>query len=236
MLPRVAILPAFFACLAAGAHASLGLATGASQATLGVDAKGDAQVAWHAGGGADSVLVPPQGLLFHGGSLAGPDVSRKANVARLPFVVALRRTPDGSYWALQESEIGSGNPVSLDLSHWQGAPPVITLTDDGTRLRGTVSFHGKPVSGTTFTNAGLKPRIYVYLDCFACSGKPVWTLMQGVAPRADGSFAVFLRHGWQGTRYRATMAGPNTESNGSSTLAPDVQTVISAKEAKRLLR
>ena len=65
----------------------------------------------------------------------------------------------------------------------------------------------------------------VYLDCFACGGKAGWIRMIGVAPRADGSFAVLVRPSWQGTRFRATVAGPNA----GTTFAPDAQAVISAR-------
>jgi hypothetical protein len=48
--------------------------------------------------------------------------------------------------------------------------------------------------------------------------------MIGIPPRPDGSFRVFLRPGWKGTRFRATVAGPNI----GTTFAPDAQLVIPA--------
>jgi hypothetical protein len=42
--------------------------------------------------------------------------------------------------------------------------------------------------------------------------------MLGVAPKADGTFAVLLRPQWMGKRYRATVAGP--------AYAPDAQAVV----------
>jgi hypothetical protein len=212
------------AVAAAPVAASIQLGSGASQVTLEVDRAGDALVTWKEAGRSESVLVPPTGQLTHGGSLAGPDLSRPAPVPGLPSAVVTRRTPDGRLWALQELQVGAGPQVWLDLSRWQGAPTSLTLTTDGTRLQGRLSFHGAPVSGTTFTPAGLHPRIYVYLDCFGCPGQPGWSPMLGVTPRADGSFAVYLRPSWKGTRYRATVAGPNT----GSTLAPDAQTLVRA--------
>jgi hypothetical protein len=86
-----------------------------------------------------------------------------------------------------------------------------------------VSFGGKPVSGHSTTLAGLRPKIYVYLDCFGCGGQAGWSFMLGVAPRADGTFSVLLRASWKGSRYRATVAGPNV----GTTYAPDAQTTIS---------
>jgi hypothetical protein len=47
--------------------------------------------------------------------------------------------------------------------------------------------------------------------------------MLGVAPKADGTFSVLIRTAWKGSRYRATVAGPNA----GTTYAPDAQTVIS---------
>jgi hypothetical protein len=74
------------------------------------------------------------------------------------------------------------------------------------------------VSGTGPTPSGKAVRIYVYLDCLGCAASPSgWSPMLGVAPRADGSFAVALRPNWAGRRYRATVAGPNL----GTTLAPD---------------
>jgi len=164
-------------------------------------------------------------VLYHGGSLSGRDVSRPASVPGLPLALAVRRTPDGRFWALQHWEVQPGGPVELHLARWRGAPTKLALSFDGTRLTGTASFQGKPVTGRTFTLEGKHPRIYVYLDCFACGGKAGWIRMIGVAPRADGSFAVLVRPSWQGTRFRATVAGPNA----GTTFAPDAQAVISAR-------
>jgi hypothetical protein len=130
----------------------------------------------------------------------------------------VRRTPDGRLWALQAWQVVPG-PVELQLVHWQGAPTQLTLASGGTHLTGNLTYYGAPVTGTTFTLEGNHPRIYVYLDCFACGGKAGWTRMIGVAPKADGSFSVLLRPDWTGSRYRATVLGPNL----GSTLAPDAQ-------------
>jgi hypothetical protein len=43
--------------------------------------------------------------------------------------------------------------------------------------------------------------------------------MLGVRPKADGTFSVLLRPSWIGTRYRASVSGPNI----GTTLAPDAQ-------------
>ena len=216
-------LLALTALLAAGAQASVGLATGASDATLQVDANGDALVHWSQAGAQETVLVSAQGTLTHGGSLSGADLSKPTELAGVPAASALRRAPGGSLWALQLISPGAGKPLSLDLSHWHGAPTALELATDGTHLTGSVRFAGKPVSGFSTTLAGLKPKIYVYLDCFGCGGKPGWSFMLGVAPKADGTFSALIRANWKGSRYRATVAGPNT----GTSYAPDAQTVIS---------
>jgi hypothetical protein len=75
---------------------------------------------------------------------------------------------------------------------------------------------GKPVAGYSRTNSGIRYRIFAYLDCYACP-KPSWRRLKGVAPRADGTFRLLVPPGSRGTRYRATIAGPNL----GRTLAPD---------------
>jgi hypothetical protein len=189
---------------------------------LRVDAGGTAEVRWRG----DAVVVPPHGLLRHGGSLAGPDVSRRASVAGLALALAVRRTPDGMLWALQAWQLEPGGPTEVHLARWRGAPTMLTLATDGVRLTGAASFHGKPVTGRTFTLEGKRPRIYVYLECFACPAAhgAKWARMIGVAPKADGSFAVRLRPEWTGKRYRATVAGPNL----GTTFAPDARALVAA--------
>jgi len=208
------------AVLVPAASASYGLAVGASQAALRVDAKGDAQVTWTQDGAHESFVVPHSGPGFHG-VLPGSDVSKPANVA-LPLATTVRSTPGGTLWALQQLDV-TGRPPSLDLARWTGAPTALTLTSDGTHLTGTATFHGQPVTGFSQTLSGARMRIYVYLECFGCGGHAgAWSFMLGVAPRADGSFSVALRPAWTGTRYRATVTGPNAGGE----LAPDAQTVL----------
>jgi hypothetical protein len=180
-------------------------------------------VRWSQAGRPVTVLVTAHGTLTHGGSLTGPDVSKPAHLGGVPAAASLRSTPGGSLWALQLLSPGAGKPVSLDLSHWHGVPTTLELSSDGTHLTGSVRFGGRPVTGSSTTLAGLRPRVYVYLDCFGCGGQAAWSSMLGVAPRADGTFSVLIRPTWKGSRYRATVAGPND----GLTYAPDAQTVIS---------
>lgn len=207
---------------AASAPASVGIGSGASRVRLSVDAAGDALVTWSQGGQPESVLLSASGGLSHATVLPGPDVSKPATAAGLADLAALRRTPDGRLWALQEVQLGAGSAVELELARWQGAPTALTLSTDGTRLHGTVTFRGSPVSSLSPTPGGKEQRIYVYIDCFGCPGKPGWSPMLGVAPLANGSFTVYLRPGWKGSRYRATVDGPNL----GATLAPAAVTEL----------
>jgi hypothetical protein len=206
------------------AHASILLGSGTSQARLQVDAKGDAEVTFVANGQRVTVTVPPHGTLSHGGSLTGPDVSRPVAGPKLPLALTVRRTPDGRLWALQLLQVQPASPPELHLARWTGAPTTLTLATNGTHVTGTASFQGKPVTGFTSTLGGRHPRIYVLMDCFSCGGKPGWTRMLSVPPKADGRFSVYIQPQWKGTRYRASVAGPNL----GTTLAPDAQAVVSA--------
>lgn len=209
---------------AAAAAASIFIGFDAQRITFGVDARGAAVVKFRSHGKVDIVVVPAHGQLFHGGSLSGPDVSRPARVPGLPLASIVRRTPDGTLWALQAWQVEPGGQRELHLARWKGDPTKLTLELDGRRLTGRGMFHGRPVTGRTFTLEGKKPRIYVWLDCFACGGKPGWTRMIGIPPKTDGSFRAFLRPAWRGKKYRATIAGPNI----GRTFAPDARTIISA--------
>jgi hypothetical protein len=207
------------------ARGSIWIVDGARPA-LRVDAKRTAEVSWRSGGGRQTVIVPVRGQLTHGGSLAGADVSRPASVAGLTLALAVRRTPDGTLWALQSWQVEPGAPPEVHLARWRGSPTKLELAAARDRVTGSASFQGRPVAGRTFTLEGKRPRIYVYLDCFGCPAAhgAGWGRMLGVAPRADGSFAVRLRPEWTGTRYRATVAGPNA----GTTFAPDARAVVPA--------
>lgn len=211
-----------FAALLAGmgagsARASDWIVDGGSSPTLSVDAHGDAQVSWSSGGARTYLVVPPAGRVFHS-KLSGPDTSKRAGAGGLPNALVVRSTADGTTFALQRWDV-AGQPVALHFARWSGAPTELTLTLSGTRLTGAVTFHGKPVSGTSPTPSGRAVRIYVYIDCLGCAVSPNgWSPLLSVAPAADGSFALALRPAWTGgRRYRATVAGPNL----GTTLAPD---------------
>lgn len=201
---------------AAAARSSDWIVNGGSSPALLVDAHGNAQVSWTSGGTRAFLVVPPTGRVYHA-RLPGPDTSKPVGAAGLPNALAVRRAANGTVYALQTWDV-AGQPEALHFARWSGAPTQITLSLSGTRLTGTVSFHGKPVTGTSPTPSGTSVRIYVYLDCLGCAASPNgWSPLLGVAPHADGSFAAALRPGWTGRQYRATVAGPNLGAD----LAPD---------------
>ena len=203
------------------ATASYGVTTNAASPSLRVDARGNAEVAWTERGRRRTFIVPSSGQ-GHYGALSGADVSTPAT-APIPMKRIVRRTPDGTLWALQEWNT-TRRPKTHDLARWKGTPTQLTLSAKGTRLTGTATFQGRPVTGSNKTPTGKSIRITVFLECFGCpGGRSGWSSMLGVAPKGDGSFAVFLRPTWQGSRYRATVAGPNVDGE----LAPDAQVTVS---------
>jgi hypothetical protein len=207
--------------IAGSAQATVWITQKAVKPALRVDAGGTAEVSWGAGG-RQTVIVPPKGQLSHGGTLSGSDVSKPARVPGLPLARVVRRTPDGRFWALQEIALKPGAPLDLHLARWRGAPTVLTLGVAEDTLEGRATFHGRGLSGRSYTLEGKHPLIYVYLDYFAAGA---WHRMLGIAPTQDGRFAVTLRPVWQAaSRYRASMIGPNI----GSTFAPDAEATIAA--------
>ncbi|HUZ84143.1 MAG TPA: hypothetical protein VMU66_05575 [Gaiellales bacterium] len=99
---------------------------------------------------------------------------------RLPNLVAACRAPDGSFWALQTwihlaSDGGWKNnaPVELQLSHWKGAAPRLTLYQNWERntaidrVFGEFSYAGTGVYGFSSTSTGNPTDGYgrnVYVD------------------------------------------------------------------------
>jgi hypothetical protein len=221
-LPAAVLFALVISVPAAGASIFIGNDVAAPR--LAVDAKGTAQVTWTQAGAKESVIVPLKGKLSHVGSLSGPDISKPAPTVHLPLAAIVRRGPGGVLYALQRWQVQPGGPIELHLAHWSGAPSVITLVSDGQRLTGSATFQGKPMTGLTFTLEGKRLRIYVNVDCFGCPGKPGWSRLVGVPPKADGTFGVFLKPSWLGRRYRATVAGKNL----GTTFAPDAQVEITA--------
>ncbi len=203
---------------AAGASASITLGRDAQRPALRVDAQGNAEVSWTAGGVRRYVFVPPTGRVYPGRRLTAADISRSSKQVVLPFRRVLRRTPDGRLWALQTWRTQPGGPVELRFSRWRGSPPSVTLASkprfDGELVSGRATFAGRPVPLYSPTPEGKRIRSYAYIDRATSSG---WSRIAGAATRADGTFRLFIPAGKLGARYRAILPGPNI----GTTLAPD---------------
>jgi hypothetical protein len=203
---------------AAQASAATTVARDAQRPALRVDARGNAEVSWTAGGRRHYVLVPPTGRVYPGRKLTAPDVSRPDTSVALPYKRVLRRTPDGRLWALQAWRPAAGAPVDLRFSRWRGPVPAVTLATeqrfDGERLTGRAAFGGKPVPLFSPTPEGRRIRSYAYVERRTAAG---WGPVAGVATKANGSFQLFLPKEKLGTHYRALVLGPNV----GTTLAPD---------------
>ena len=198
----------------------------ARDASLRVDAAGDAEITWIASDGAhQSLVVAKNGTLRRGIGLPGPDVSHPVDGGGLPMVRALQQTPDGTRYALQAWRRLPDGPVELRFSRWRGDPTSLTLWAICCKWRtenviGRASFQGKPIYGFRSTPQGVPLDPYgrnVYLDTYR-GGR--WQRMMGILThRPTGFFSLWIRPHWLGSRYRGTMIGPNW----GWTLAPDAQ-------------
>lgn len=225
------------AVLSAGGEAGASIkVSGDAQggAALRVDAGGYAEITWTSGGAPRSLLVAPSGSLTYGGRLPGRDVSTAATAA-IPSVVVVRRTPDGALWALQSWQRLAGGPVELRFARWRGAPTRLTLRAvcckwGGENIQGDASFQGRPIYGQSSTPGGVPLDPFgrnVYLDSYRGSG---WERMMGILTnRPRGSFSLWIRPNWQGTRYRGAIIGPNW----GWTLAPDAQAETPSARGRR---
>ena len=224
-LPFFWLVAALAALVLAGtARSSIVVASNAQAPTLRVDARGFAEVAWTAAGKRHHLLVTPDGKTQNGRVLDA-DVSRPSTAVGLPFLKVLRQTPDGTLWALQQWQVQSGGPVELHLARWRGEPTKLTLGLDVNRLVGAASLDGKAVHGLSSAPGGVKPKIYVLVDCSGCPlAKSGWGRMLGVAPKPDGSFRLYVQPRWTGTAYRASLVGPNL----GTTFAPDASVTVNA--------
>jgi hypothetical protein len=99
----------------------------AREATLRVDAAGDAEVDWTGSGGRQSVVISRRGEVRYGGRLDAPDTSHPVTAPALPWLVAVRQTLDGSFYALQSWQRLDDGPVELRFSRWRGEPTKLTL-------------------------------------------------------------------------------------------------------------
>jgi hypothetical protein len=215
-----------FALLAVAppAAASITVATDVQRPALRVDARGNAEVSWTQGGRRHYLLVPPTGRFLPGARLPGRDVSRPTAAVEIPYRRVLRRTPDGRYWALQTWRVAFAPAVELRFARWRGAPTRITLAAEPFRrtelLTGRATFQGRPVTGSSPTNAGTPILHSAFADCFAC-GSNGWVRFGAKRPQSDGTFAITVPLDRRGAKYRVSITGPNR----GATLAPDAAAV-----------
>lgn len=214
------------------ASGSVLIAEKARQPTLKVGANGDAEVVWtNARGARQRLLVPFKGLVRPGERIQGANVAWLSKRWKLPFKPILKKAPNGFFYALQTWRPRPGKPAELRLSRWKGKPTQLELGADlsGTKesLSGSVVFRKKPVYGTSPSPGGLPMKIYVLVDCRECAARPQggWTRVVGLRlKKADGTFSLNVRPLYEGSRYRAQLAGPNRGRH----LAPDVRAIVAS--------
>jgi hypothetical protein len=202
------------------------VATSAQRPALRVDARGNAEASWSAGGVRRTLLVPPHGRVLPGGRLPGRDVSRAARGIRIPFARVIRRTPDGRYWACSRggsygvapsSSASLAGAASRRRSIWCPSPsaPVVSSSQGAT-------FHGRGVTGVSRTLEGDPVAEAAVLECF-CAGRGC-SWFNSVRTRSGGKFGADVPSRALAPRYRATIVGPNI----GTTLAPDASVVVAS--------
>jgi hypothetical protein len=213
--------------LAPAAAGSITVAENAAGPSLHVDAHGNAEVSWTAGGVRRTLLVPPGGRVLPGGRLAGADVSRSAPTAGVPFARVVRAGRGGWTYALEAWRVLPGGPVELRFARWRGVPTVAQLsakrTTTGVLLSGSATLGGHPVPTTSRTPEGKVLRQYAYLDTFT-GGQ--WKRIGGVVVRKDGTFRRLAPPAGAGRRYRVLVPGPNI----GTTYAPDALATAAATQ------
>jgi hypothetical protein len=214
--------------LAGGAAGSLCLGTDVNKPSLRVNSAGFAEVGWTTVGGIRRyAVITPRGRIVPRTRLRGVDVATRTDAMHLPFARVFKRTPDGSFWALQVWRHREGSPLQLRFSRWRGKPTALTL--DATRgqggeiLRGQASFAGRPIYGTSRSRDGTAARLAVLLECFSCSSGGGWAQLAAARLKGpDGSFALRVPLRREGARYRATLVGPNF----GWTIAPEARALV----------
>lgn len=211
----------------ASASASLKVASWARHPTLKVGANGAAEVDWTSGHRRHSVVIYRNGAMRYGKHVKGRDRSFPTTAVSVPMALAVRQTPNGTYWALQAWRRLRTGPLELRFSRWKGAPTLLTLGAVCCKWRsenvtGQATFHGKPIFGRHATRTGVPLDKFgrnVYLDTLRDGA---WKRMMGILThRNTGKFSLWIRPYWRGTDYRGTIIGPNW----GWTLGPDAQAV-----------
>lgn len=252
LIGGVVALSAFALLPALPVRASVMIAREARDASLRVDASGNAEVDWIASEGRRlSVVIDRGGAMHYGAGIGGGDVSDPVSTTGVPWAVVVRRTGDGSLYALQSWRRLDNGPVELRFSRWRGEPTLLTLQAvcckwHSENVQGNASFHGRPIYGFKATRQGNPLDPYgrnVYLDAYR-AGR--WERMMGILANAPtGSFSLWIRPSWLGSAYRGTIPGPNwgwtlgpdasaqTTSSRSSTAAQPAAAATASAHAGR---
>jgi hypothetical protein len=208
------------------AEASIKIAGDARNAAFRVNAAGYATVYWTTASGARrTAVVTPKKKIRYNRVASGRDVSHPTDKIAIPMKVALRRTPNGRFWALQSWRRLKGGPVELRLSRWRGKPTKLALWTTCCKWRsevvhGRATFHGKAIYGYKSTPSGVPLDQFgrnVYIDTMRGGS---WKRTMGILThRPTGGFRLWIRKYWRGSQYRARMIGPNW----GNMLGPDAQ-------------
>jgi hypothetical protein len=197
---------------------------------LCVTRAGVAQITWRdaARTSSRSAVVRRDGTLAFDRRACRRSRARVVTGLRVPMAVVVVRDRRGRFHALQAWRRLIGGPVELRYSRWRGAPTRLRLRSDPgprrleERVRGGLSYHGRPVHGYRSTPQGVPLDRYgrnVYLDS---RQDGAWRRMMGILThRPTGFFALWIRPHWEGKRYRGRVIGPNY----GWTLAPDAQAI-----------
>jgi hypothetical protein len=228
---------------AAPAFGSAIIGRNVTRATLSIDRQGHAHVSYRSEGRERYVVA--QGAInarapnaqraqvkfrFHYG-LRGRGVCLPYDGPPLAWLVEACKAPDGSYWALQAwvrlkaNYGGKTGAMELQLSHWRGPLPVLTMYQNWANGRyrhlfGRLTYRGRGVYGFTATGHGAPLDGYgrnIYVDTFDSRYGRGWHRENGFLTHHRGKtlgdfcYGFFPHSGHpsgQGTRYRATVEGP----------------------------
>lgn len=204
--------------------AAITVGTRAAAPALRVDANGNAEVSWSAGGRRTTLLVPATGRLLPGHALAGKDVSETVRGTHIPFQRVLRYAPGGWYYALQAWRPDPKGPVELRFSRWQGVPTEVSLTakktSRGVKLTGRVTVDEKAAPTRWRPRGwGAVQQGHVFLD--ALRGNR-WQRLRDSRLASGASFGAIVAESALVSSYRATVLGPNF----GTTYAPDASAVV----------
>jgi hypothetical protein len=228
---RFGVLSSLAICVPAlPAGAALKIDSDTTAESLTVDVHGRAQVSWTVNGTRRTAVVAGSSVRYRGRLTKAASAARVAPT--VPFALVQLRLPDGEQFALQRlrrtGQYGALGPWELYLARWHGDPTQLTVTESRRRVCGTVTYHGAAVYGSAHTRTGNPLDSLgrnIYIDSLRPSG---WYRLMGVLARPRG-YALAIRRGWLGSRYRARVIGPNIGGD----LAPVASAMTSALSALR---